>query len=501
MTTTYTYPKLSDEGVKTIVNEINHYALCNGLVMYKDTNNLANETAVAPITLFPTIISKDDFEQAVNSQTIYNKLYANILLDDKNWLSNEISKTSHLDPDFTGKLYDLYVKYESDKVFKKQNLQLGIFRNDFLIDHLDGGETAIKEVEFNTISVSFGGLSNKVSKLHEFLFDSDYYSSAGKDGNSFDNEKIEVPVSESLQNIVKSLKLGVDSFEKQQDQNNTIVLFVVQPNERNVFDQRLVEYELYNKYKIKSKRITIDQVDSLIKKNEKDSQLYYENGSLISVVYFRACYSPNDFLSKKSWENRLYLESSLSIKVPTLKMQLAGSKKIQQLLTNKDILSRFIDDPKESASLLDTFVKIYPLDDSKDGNFAKELIKENDAEILSNFVLKPQREGGGNNIYKTDITPYLLKNYPNEKDWDAFILMELIKSVPTSGNIILRNNELYNVNILSELGIFGSVLLDDKSKKILHNTYDGWLLRSKLSDSNEGGVAAGFGCVDSLALI
>ena len=79
--------------------------------------------------------------------------------------------------------------------------------------------------------------------------------------------------------------------------------------------------------------------------------------------------------------------------------------------------------------------------------------------------------------------------------------MELINAQPTKGNTILRNNQLYNVDILSELGIFGTVLIDTDTKKIEYNSYDGWLLRSKLSDSNEGGVAAGFGCVDSIALV
>lgn len=146
-------------------------------------------------------------------------------------------------------------------------------------------------------------------------------------------------------------------------------------------------------------------------------------------------------------------------------------------------------------------MKIYPLDDSDEGRYAKDLIKNNNADVLSKFVLKPQREGGGNNIYKSDIHPFLTQNIPDEKDWGAYILMELINAQPTKGNVILRNNELHNVDILSELGIFGTVLIDTATKKIEHNSYDGWLLRSKVSDSNEGGVAAGFGCVDSIALI
>lgn len=494
---TYTYPQLDTTQIDTAVNEINHYALSNGLVMYKDLENLKNETAVAPVTLYPTILPKDSFERAVSIQKAYNELYANILLDDTKWLDGVIKSISEFDADFTGKLYELYLKYTNDRLYKKQNKELGIFRNDFLLHENDDKSCQLKEVEFNTISVSFGALSSKVSALHSFLNENGYYK--GQSGSTFDSEDLDIPVSESLAGIASNIKLGVDAFETQQGISKSIVLFVVQPNERNVFDQRLIEYELFNKYKVKSKRITIDEVPKFISKKD-DSYLRFNN-DVVSVVYFRSCYSPNDFKTEKAWENRLFLENSLAIKAPSLKMQLAGSKKIQQLVTTPETLQRFIPDEETCKNLLSTFVKIYPLDDSDEGRYAKDLIKNNNADVLSKFVLKPQREGGGNNIYKSDIHPFLTQNIPDEKDWGAYILMELINAQPTKGNVILRNNELHNVDILSELGIFGTVLIDTATKKIEHNSYDGWLLRSKVSDSNEGGVAAGFGCVDSIALI
>lgn len=494
---TYIYPELNSSQINTLVNEINHYSLSNGLVMYKDLENLKNETAVAPVTLYPTILPKKSFEKAVAIQKAYNELYANILLDNTNWLDTVIKSISEFDADFTGKLYELYLKYQNDTNYKKQNKELGIFRNDFLLHENKDKTYDLKEVEFNTISVSFGALSTKVSALHSFLHESGYYK--GEVKSSFDERNLEVPVSDSLANIASSIKYGVDTFETQQNIKNTIVLFVVQPNERNVFDQRLIEYELFNKYKIKAKRITIDEVEGKINKKQ-DSYLYY-NDDVISLVYFRSCYSPNDFQSEKSWNNRLFLETSLAIKTPTLKMQLAGSKKIQQLVSSPEILEKFISDKETSNNLLNTFVKIHPLDDSAEGKYAKELINQNDSKVLDNFVLKPQREGGGNNIYKSDIYPFLKENIPDEKEWAGYILMELINAQPTKGNTILRNNQLYNVDILSELGIFGTVLIDTDTKKIEYNSYDGWLLRSKLSDSNEGGVAAGFGCVDSIALV
>lgn len=48
-----------------------------------------------------------------------------------------------------------------------KNIHLGLFRSDYLL-HVTGpeGPLELKQVEFNTISSSFGALSNKVTDLH-----------------------------------------------------------------------------------------------------------------------------------------------------------------------------------------------------------------------------------------------------------------------------------------------------------------------------------------------
>jgi hypothetical protein len=49
----------------------------------------------------------------------------------------------------------------------RQNLSLGLFRSDYMV-HQGTAEVppAIRQVEFNTIASSFGGLSSQTSKLH-----------------------------------------------------------------------------------------------------------------------------------------------------------------------------------------------------------------------------------------------------------------------------------------------------------------------------------------------
>lgn len=55
---------------------------------------------------------------------------------------------------------------------RTKDLSLGIFRSDYMVhkdpSNLDA-KAVIKQVEFNTIASSFGGLSTKVSALHKYV--------------------------------------------------------------------------------------------------------------------------------------------------------------------------------------------------------------------------------------------------------------------------------------------------------------------------------------------
>ena len=127
-----------------------------------------------------------------------------------------------------------------------------------------------------------------------------------------------------------------------------------------------------------------------------------------------------------------------------------------------------------------------------------------DAATSKSYVLKPQREGGGNNIYGTKI-PSFLKSLGNESQKHrSYILMELVKP-PPSQNSILRNGQVASGQVIGELGVYGVCLWrnsdEEVQPRILENWEAGHLLRTKGSESEEGGVAAGFGAVDSVCLV
>jgi glutathione synthase len=119
----------------------------------------------------------------------------------------------------------------------------------------------IKQVELNTVSASFACLSTVITKVHQFLSDRyDFYNDA--DAETLDIQRHSLPNNSALQ----GLSQGIYEAWKLYGNVKAYVLFVVQPAERNVFDQRLIEYELFEKFKVKCIRRTLFQVGSSVKK-------------------------------------------------------------------------------------------------------------------------------------------------------------------------------------------------------------------------------------------
>jgi glutathione synthetase len=312
--------------------------------------------------------------------------------------------------------------------------------------------------------------------------------------------------------LAAGLRVAFDTYKStSQPIHDCCIIFLVQDPERNIFDQRHLEYALQqNSPPIPVFRLPFGQILSRTSIAETPKrQLVYHLPSHpsrifeVAVVYFRAGYGPSDYPDESAWKARLQIERSNAIKCPTVLTQLAGAKKVQQVLatpTSPDtpsVLNQFIkNSPKEIEQLEKTFTNIYPLDESPPGLLARKLAT--DLSDCKGYVLKPQREGGGNNTYRTAIPPFL-KSLP-ETHWKSYILMEIITPPPVH-NIILRNGVLEKGGVICELGVYGTCVWDQGTGQVLHNEEAGYLLRTKGDKSEEGGVAAGFGSMDSCRLV
>ena len=314
--------------------------------------------------------------------------------------------------------------------------------------HVDSSEPqpCVKQVEYNTIASSFGGLSSKVSGLHRYLRSIDAYpesvSSLVTDPS--------LPTSTSVPGLALGMAKAHEAYGQSRSGHPTCVILLVQDSERNVFDQRHLEYALNENHDVRTFRLPFSRVLIDTKVDANRSLIYTPPQTPskqfeVTVVYLRAGYAPSEYADQSAWDARLQLERSTSIKCPSVLLQLAGTKKVQQVLATprSPHLKRFLPDEKQAAEVLKTFAPIYPMDKSEAGLEARKLATN--PETAVRYVLKPQREGGGNNVYRKAIPEFL--NDLDESHWAAWILMEMIEP-PAQSNVIFRNGELQKGGVI-----------------------------------------------------
>jgi glutathione synthetase len=504
-------PELSKAEESYLLSNLKDWSIAHGLAVRpapsfvqptQDPSGVLASTA--PVTLFPSLFPRLCFEEGLAIQKAYNELYSAIARDEK-WLQSIVEELLDID-DFVAKLWQTHLAVKKERGYV-QDLSLGLFRSDYMV-HKDPTQSdstpGLKQVEFNTIASSFGGLSSQVSALHRYLLTIDAYPPST--ASLIKAESLRQSQSASL--LAKGLATAHTAYGKSKTSRPLCVLFIVQDPERNVFDQRHLEYALLEENGVRPFRLPFGETMSHTKLDADQTLVYTPPNSPstsfeVTTIYFRAGYSPDDYPKEEDWSARLHLEKSRAIKCPSILTQLAGCKKVQQVLAtpHSPHLKRFLPDSEVAARVLATFAPIYPLDDSEAGKEARKLATAPTS--ASRYVLKPQREGGGNNIYRKAIPPFL-QTLP-ETHWPAYILMEMIEPPPLT-NAILRNGELQRGGVICELGVYGVCLWRDGSGaeqkgEILENFEAGYLLRTKGDQSEEGGVAAGFGAVDSCCLV
>lgn len=86
------------------------------------------------------------------------------------------------------------------------------------------------------------------------------------------------------------------------------------------------------------------------------------------MVFFRSGFTPTQHPSQNEWDARYLMKKSAAIKCPTIQYQLAGTKKVQQVLSKPGALKRFFTDETKITMITDTFIGLYAIDaDTKEG--------------------------------------------------------------------------------------------------------------------------------------
>jgi glutathione synthase len=115
------------------------------------------------------------------------------------------------------------------------------------------------------------------------------------------------------------------------------------------------------------------------------------------------------------------------------------------------------------------------------------------------YVLKPQKEGGGNNFYGEELRKKLLA-VEHEPDVRSLLLMEKIRP-PIVPAYSVRDGKLNAFDCVCELGLFSSLFtryVDEGEAKneVLHEELLGLLFRTKGVHFNEGGISSGAAVLD-----
>ncbi|XP_030759459.1 glutathione synthetase-like isoform X1 [Sitophilus oryzae] len=466
---------LDEEELKDLVSKTKDWAIMHGVGIRSKTAFSEDSLNFAPFVLLPTTFPRKQFEKAVEIQTTLNELMHRVA-HNREFLRETLRETIQVD-EFTGNLYKIWETVLDEGVAQKTCL--GLVRSDYMIHSTE--ISSIKQVEYNTISVSLAGVGNGISLSNRYVLE---------ELGHFDKLH-NLPENNALTGITLGL---LDAWKIYGDPKSA-VLFVVEDITYNICDQRFHEFELKRlNPRVKVIRKTLTEIHfegALSSENE-----LLVNGIVISVVYFRSAYTPDQIPTKKEWDARLLIERSLAIKCPSIQYHLAGTKKVQQALAKPGAIELFLSESKKIEAVREVFTGLYGLDFDEAGDQAVQMALDDP----ERYVLKPQREGGGNNVYGKEIRDTLLA-MKDSRERTAWILMERIRPPISTGYIVRAGNTNPPplVEMVSELGIFGVVIGD--SQNISVNRQVGHMLRTKVATADEGGVAAGLGALDSPYLI
>ncbi|XP_066290498.1 glutathione synthetase-like isoform X2 [Branchiostoma lanceolatum] len=439
------------------------YAVLNGLTyLTGGQNDTSDLVSFAPFALLPSPVPRALFDQARAVQKDFNLLVHRVS-HDRAFLSRCLSSVVKVD-NFTASLFHIYEQVQEEGV--TQPICLGLHRSDYLLDtttNNDGvgtnGVTAcrqlqLKQTEINTIAAAGAGFGEKIARVHKHVLNLLGVADAYK----------HIPENRAMDSQLDGF---VAAWEQYGSQKAIIVFVHVVEEERcrNVFGQRLLEFTVMERH-----------------------------GSEVAVVYFRAGYSPANYPTEKEWSARLKIERSRAIKCPCISYHLAGTKKVQQELAQPGVLERFLEDPKAVSRVRATFAGQHTLEMGLEGDRTVQMVMRSPED----YVMKPQREGGGNNIYGEDIRTVLneLKDF---EERTAYIVMDLICPAVVQ-NYFIRPGDWPQLQDSScELGIYGVFMAE--GDQVFHNKQGGHYLRTNGSSGGDGGVYVGNAVLDSPYLV
>ena len=461
------------------------WSLLHGLALKSGTASAGH----CAFSFAPMPVSRERFHQLKQVAPLMGRMI-NAVSNDHAFLSEAIKPLQGSDCLFNH-LYELYQKLHANGHTPVRKSLL-IMRTDFMDDEQQGP----KIIEFNGIAAGMGPFGQRAHQLHQYLQETqaeEFHRWAGSD-------KVELVTNAAIE----SLACGIASAARKvradsQEPGAPVFMMVVQPDEDNVYDQKLLKLALQARG-IKAVRRTLRRLyDDLSTGDNKRLQLR-DVGS-VDTVYFRTGYQAEDYVAHDVEESRCcealgatraFIEEHNVAVNATVAQQLATSKRVQMLLTEMSAkeLTRFDLSPEEAERVKFYLGEMHGLNEQSQDWFQQQSSRD--------WVLKNQGEGGGHCIFDEDILPKLKALAKQPESYDSWAFMRRLRPQHRPHEALLvRKGEAYVANdLISEIGMF-TVHFESEPVTDDHG-YAGYLIRSKPAEVHEGGVHSGLGVVDSL---
>ncbi|KAL5269699.1 hypothetical protein ACHWQZ_G003233 [Mnemiopsis leidyi] len=427
------------------------------------------------VTLLPTPVSRQAYNHLVTAQEPLNKLIE-LSSRDVEFVKRTIAPCTKVDY-LAKRLLEIYLQCSDE-----DQITLGMYRHDYMFHCPDpSGEDAIhngafKMVEANLMSAALLGTGTHAMELHNQVLAREL---PGR----------EQPYEKSLRPMVRGVATAWGRYERP----DSVFLFLVAPDDFNWFDQQKIIDTLWDEHGIMSMKMTYEE---FMEEGELTSDnRYYVRGKEVGVFYFRSMWNEDHYKTERHWETRLRIEKCRAIVVPNIRHQCINLKYFQQAYLQQGVVEKYLSE-EESKLVRSVFAELHQLSPGKEGDRAAQLAFDNP----KGWVLKPSREGGGNNIWDEDMVKKLTELH-NSAEREAYVLMQRLtpplvpnRAVKHEPNERAKLTEIFDTT--GELGLF-CVFVADSKKQILVNEVAGPLIRTKPAANNEGGIAIGIGVMDS----
>lgn len=357
-----------------------------------------------------------------------------------------------------GTLLDAFMPY----LVPTKAAAVNLCRHDFLLDQQ--GEWRL--VESNAIAAGMGPFSEKCSEIQR---------------DHAPNHSLEFADNPAIATQSAAL---FDAAQQNRKSDQPLIVFAVEANENNVFDQRYLADALRHKG-AEVVFLTLTELHQQL--TAQGDFLALPDGRLIDLFYFRSGYNLSDYqvagvdlIAFRAW-----MEQHRVAVCPSIAAQVASSKWVQKEL------SAHLQKP-EMASWMNEFgldQTGYLLARNALAVGYRDIENPQEPDNTEDWLVKNQNEGGGNvQAYQSGLS---LTERSSQQGWF------LMKKIPCQASAMTKDvfsaGEILNLrDTITEVGIFYAG--DDAH-------YAGYLARSKARTSLETGVHSGQGMVDAIALI